>query len=1067
MTTQSPSPIPGPPQLPLIGNIYELDFERPVFSIAGLADKYGEIYRLRFPGARLVVLSTRALVDEVCDEKRFKKIPNEVLTELRRGLHDGLFTAHYDEPNWGIAHRVLMSAFGPMNIRNMFDEMRDISSQLVLKWARHGPQNRINAPEDFTRLTLDIIALCSMGFRFNSFYSEKLHPFISSMAEFLTESGRRVQRPPLPSIFYRAQDKAYQSHIDVLRETAEAVLKERMSDPGNDRKDLLTAMLKGRDSVTGEKMSDSSIIDNLITFLVAGHETTSGTLSYAMYRLLKNPDDYRKVQQEVDEVVGKGPVTVQHVQKLPFITAVLRETLRLDSPIPIFSVSPLEDTLLAGKYLVHKGEFINCLLLRSHLDPEVFDDPLEFKPERMLDENFNKLPKNSWKPFGSGSRACIGRPFAWQEAVLVMAMLFQNFNFVLADADYELSHKQTLTIKPDNFFIRAILRDGMDPTKLESRLAGTEMPSEKVKTNGNATARRNDSGKQITILYGSNSGTCESLAQRLAFDAAQYGYSVSTLDCMDGAVEKLPKNQPVVIITASYEGEPPDNAGHFVSWINSIKDETVFQGSSFAVFGCGHHDWAQTFHRIPKLVDMRLGELGAMRVAEIGLADAAGEDVFVAFETWEDNVLWPALNTLQGNDGVEASSKTRVAPLKVQVSNTRSSILKQNVSEAKVLATRLLTANGEPVKKQVDVRLPLGLAYRPGDYLTVLPINPKETVQRIMRRFELPGDASIKIEGTGVRLPTNELVPAHSILSDFVELTQPATKRNIHVLADAADTEEDREKLKSLATNDYEAEILAKRTSVLDLLEAYSSIKIDLGSFLAMLPPMRCRQYSISSSPLEDSSIASITYSVVSGRAKSGRGNHIGVASSYLGGLEANDRLRISVRPSHAAFHLPPAPEKTPLILVSAGSGIAPFRGFIQERAVMIKSSRKLAPAVLYHGCREPGKDDLYASEFSDWGKIGAVTIKRAFSRSPDKSGGSKYVQDIVWADRVQFLELWRNGAQLYICGSQKVSQGVEQVAKRIQQENAKSKGEQLSDEDAQKWWDELRNVRYATDVFD
>lgn len=224
---------------------------------------------------------------------------------------------------------------------------------------------------------------------------------------------------------------------------------------------------------------------------------------------------------------------------------------------------------------------------------------------------------------------------------------------------------------------------------------------------------------------------------------------------------------------------------------------------------------------------------------------------------------------------------------------------------------------------------------------------------------------------------------------------------------------------------------------------------------------------SISSSPLEDPSLASITFSLVSGNAKSGQGNYIGVASSYLDSLEVNDRLRVSVRPSHAAFHLPPLPEQTPLIMISAGSGIAPFRGFIQERAALIKSGRKLAPAVLYHGCREPARDDLYNGEFNEWEKAGVITVKRAFSRVPSKSGGSKYVQDAVWDDRHSFHELWRQGAQLYICGSRRVAQGVEKVTKRIQQEAALQKGDSLSDDDVQKWWNELRNVRYATDVFD
>lgn len=163
----------------------------------------------------------------------------------------------------------------------MFDEMKDVAIQLALKWARYGPQHRILAPDDFTRLTLDTISLCSMGFRFNSFYAENLHPFVEAMGDFLVESGKRSQRIPLPSIFYRASNAKFHQDIETMRKTAEAVLRQRVSEPDNDRNDLLSTMLRGRDPKTGQKMSDESIIDNIITFLIAGHETTSGLLSYA------------------------------------------------------------------------------------------------------------------------------------------------------------------------------------------------------------------------------------------------------------------------------------------------------------------------------------------------------------------------------------------------------------------------------------------------------------------------------------------------------------------------------------------------------------------------------------------------------------------------------------------------------------------------------------------------------------------------------------------------------------------------------------------------------------------
>ena len=104
-------------------------------------------------------IANHELLNEVCDEKRFEKKVSGGLEEIRNGVHDGLFTAYPGEHNWGVAHRVLMPAFGPLSIRGMFDEMHDIASQLVVKWARFGPKEKINVADDFTRLTLDSIAL--------------------------------------------------------------------------------------------------------------------------------------------------------------------------------------------------------------------------------------------------------------------------------------------------------------------------------------------------------------------------------------------------------------------------------------------------------------------------------------------------------------------------------------------------------------------------------------------------------------------------------------------------------------------------------------------------------------------------------------------------------------------------------------------------------------------------------------------------------------------------------------------------------------------------------------------
>jgi cytochrome P450/NADPH-cytochrome P450 reductase len=221
-----------------------------------------------------VVVTTHALVNEVCDERRFKKTINPTLAEVRHGVGSGLFTAHSGEEAWGIAHRVLMPAFGPMSIGAMFDEMHDIASQMALKWARQGPRAPVASSDDFTRLALDTLGLCSMGYRFNSFYHDEMHPFIRAMGDFLSECGRRPRRPPMTGFFYRAQDQKFREDIEVLRSTVRDVLETRRMGEGKERKDLLAAMLDGVDRQTGKKISDENIMDNLVTFAIAGHETT-------------------------------------------------------------------------------------------------------------------------------------------------------------------------------------------------------------------------------------------------------------------------------------------------------------------------------------------------------------------------------------------------------------------------------------------------------------------------------------------------------------------------------------------------------------------------------------------------------------------------------------------------------------------------------------------------------------------------------------------------------------------------------------------------------------------------
>ena len=151
-------PIPQPKGYPLIGNVLEVTGDVPIMRLAELGRQYGEIFRLNILGRNVTFISSQSLTDELCDEKRFHKLVSASLAELRDGVSDGLFTAQDGEKNWETAHRTLVPAFGPMNIKDMFGDMKDIASQLALKFARYGSTYRIPVAEDFTRLTLDTLA---------------------------------------------------------------------------------------------------------------------------------------------------------------------------------------------------------------------------------------------------------------------------------------------------------------------------------------------------------------------------------------------------------------------------------------------------------------------------------------------------------------------------------------------------------------------------------------------------------------------------------------------------------------------------------------------------------------------------------------------------------------------------------------------------------------------------------------------------------------------------------------------------------------------------------------------
>ena len=1068
------SPIPHPPMKPVVGNMLSLDSTAPAQNLARLARELGPIYWMDMMGAPLVVVSGHDLVDELSDEKRFGKVVRGPLRRVRSIGGDGLFTADTSEPNWSKAHNILLQPFGNRAMQSYHPSMVDIAEQLVKKWERLNADEEIEVVHDMTALTLDTIGLCGFDYRFNSFYRRDYHPFVASLVRSL-ETIMMIRGLPLENLWMQKRRRDLAADVAFMNKMVDEIVAERRRSAAgsDDRKDLLAAMMTGVDRVTGEQLDDVNIRYQINTFLIAGHETTSGLLSCTLYALLKHPEVLKKAYEEVDRVFGpdvNAKPTFQQVTQLTYITQVLKEALRLWPPAPAYGIAPFADEVIGGEYRLKKNIFITVLVLALHRDPSVWGpNPDAFDPENFSREAEAARPVNAWKPFGNGQRACIGRGFAMHEAALAIGMILQRFRLIDVHR-YQMHLKETLTIKPEGFRIKVRPRED----KERGAYAG---PSATAAVSGAATAPRGRTrpghNTPLLVLYGSNLGTAEELATRVA-DLAEVNGFATRLAPLDDFVGKLPEEGGALIFCASYNGAPPDNATQFVKWLGGDLRKDAFARLRYAVFGCGNSDWAATYQAVPRFIDEKLAAHGGRGVFTRGEGDARG-DLDSDFESWFTRLAPLATREF----GIESSfaRSAEDEPL-YSVEPVAPSVVNAVVALGGASPMKLLTNNelqnkaganaSERSTRHIEVQLPAGLSYRVGDHLSVVPRNDPALVDAVARRFGfLPSD-QIRLqvaEGRRAQLPVGEAVSVGRLLADFVELQQVATRKQIQIMSEHTNCPVTKPKLLAFVGDDaasaerYRAEIHARRKSVFDLLEEYPACELPLHAYLEMLSLLAPRYYSISSSPSVDPSRCSVTVAVVEGPAASGRGIYKGICSNYLAGRRVGETIQATVRETKAGFRLPDDPA-VPIIMIGPGTGLAPFRGFLQQRAASKADGATLGPAMLFFGCRHPEQDYLYADELKAHAAGGITELYTAFSRG---EGPKTYVQDLVAAEQDRVWKLIEDGAIIYVCGDGgKMEPDVKAALVAIYRERTGA------DRDAaQRWIDDLgAGNRYVLDVW-
>ncbi len=982
-------PLPGPDEL--VGRPRAL-------AVDLLGELHGPLFYADFNGGlRKLYACSMELVTELCDESRFAKNLTATLARVRPLAGDGLFTAYHGEPNWQQAHDVLLPGFSYAGLRAYHYAMLDINCKLIDRWDASAGVGPVDVSTDLQKLAMDTVALAGFGSRFDSFESPGLARIPQSFTTAIGELGSGA-----PTL-------AFNDELATLHTFIDGLIAEHRS---SDRKfeDLLALMLQ-QDSDGKPVLETENIRNQIMTFLIAGQLTTSELMPNALYNIVSDPAVLHQVQAEVDTVFGAEDdylPAYDDMGKLTYLRQVIEETLRLSPPVLHFDRMALEDTVIGGKYPIKRGEAVTVLTGALHRQPGWGDNVELFDPSRFAPERSAARPAALFKPFGTGARSCIGRQFALHEAAMALARLVHRYRLI--DAYHYVPQWEAPTSRrPVGFRLDVLRRTPQDRQTDTSGIEGT------AAQNAAQHPTAITVGTRLAIFHGSNLGTCRALARQFADDAAALGCT-ATVAPLDDAAGGFPGAEAIVIIASSYNGQPTDDARAFVTWLldaNTTLDPTP----NVAVLGVGDHNWADTYQVVPQRIDERLGELEANRLVPRAAADTSGDMVGTIEEFAA--ALWSSLAERFGDpdaapltDATEPLYELRqiVGPVTAAM-DARSSVIPMTIVEN----TQLVSSGLGQAKTNVRVDLPDGIDYQTGDHLTVMADNPPEVVDTVLAQLGI--DAGLRLAINPRRssrrlIALDREVSARELLTHFVELRKPVTSSQLRSLAAANSNPSERQRLNELAETPDGCPL-----SVLECLDEYPACVLTGAELLELLDPMVPRHYSIASSSMLSPRTVGLVVSVLDAPARSGHGLFKGVASNYLATVHPGQVIRARVDPARQAFRAGADPAKN-VILVSAGTGVAPFLGFLGDRLAAQRAGAPVRPALCFFGVRDPEVDYIFRDRFEQAEAIGIVQMHPAFSRAPQD--GVHYVQDRIAADADEVWNLLSDPAKdthVYVCG--------------------------------------------------
>jgi cytochrome P450/NADPH-cytochrome P450 reductase len=290
--------------------------------------------------------------------------------------------------------------------------MGHIAQETIAVLEQYRPDEEVEILKWCTNLTFETIGRIGFGYSFDLMDRDKPnHPFINAMGYALGNSIVRFSQPQFMKRLPTEANRTWARSIKLMHDIVDEVVADRKKSPDakNSEKDLLGFMLNAVDE-HNLGLSDQNIRDQIVTFLIAGHDTTANTLAWTLYELARNPDIQAKVLQEIANagITHDKLPTVEQISSLKYLGRVLKETLRCYSPLRILTKYCKKDCVVPGGYRIKEGQLVAISTLNMHMNPNVYDDPSRYDPDRWTPEEEQKRSRYAWLPFSTGPRSCIG-----------------------------------------------------------------------------------------------------------------------------------------------------------------------------------------------------------------------------------------------------------------------------------------------------------------------------------------------------------------------------------------------------------------------------------------------------------------------------------------------------------------------------------------------------------------------------------------------------------------------------------------------------------------------------------